>query len=161
VASELTAELAELLDGRTVAAAESCTGGLIAQALAATKGSSEWFRGGVVSYQAEVKQELLGVRPGPLVTAAVAETMASGVARLMHADVAVSVTGAAGPDPLDGAAPGTVVVGVHVDGAATSFQHFFEGGPDDVCRHASDAAIANLVEALQRSRSPRAAGASD
>jgi nicotinamide-nucleotide amidase len=152
VAPDLTAELAELLDGRTVAAAESCTGGLIAQALAATKGSSDWFRGGVVSYQAEVKQQLLGVRPGPLVTAEVAETMASGVARLMHADAAVSVTGAAGPDPLDGAAPGTVVVGVHLDGATISCEHYFEGSPEEVCRRASDAAIADLVEALQRPR---------
>jgi nicotinamide-nucleotide amidase len=160
VTSEVTAELAERLDGRTVAAAESCTGGLIAQALAATKGSSDWFRGGVVSYQAEVKHELLGVRPGPLVTPEVAETMASGVARLMHADAAVSVTGAAGPDPLDGAEPGTVVVGVHVDGAAMSFEHYFEGGPEEVCRRASDAAIADLVEALDRSRGSGGEGAS-
>jgi nicotinamide-nucleotide amidase len=146
----LTEEFAELLEGRTVAAAESCTGGLIAQALAATPGSSDWFRGGLVAYQARVKQELLGVRPGPLVSADVAETMASGVARLMHADAAVSVTGAAGPDPLDGAEPGTVVVGVYLDGDASSFEHFFTGGPEAVCRRASDAAIANLVETLRR-----------
>jgi nicotinamide mononucleotide (NMN) deamidase PncC len=56
------------LDGRTVAVAESCTGGLVACALAAAPGSGTWFRGALVAYQRDVKFELLGVTPGPVVS---------------------------------------------------------------------------------------------
>ena len=72
----------ELLRGRTLATAESCTAGLVAQALAATEGSMDWFRGWIVAYQSGVKRELLGVEPGPVVTESAACQMALGAARL-------------------------------------------------------------------------------
>jgi nicotinamide-nucleotide amidase len=104
----------DLLRGRslTLAVAESLTGGLVASRLVAIAGSSEWFRGGVVAYDAEVKFSVLGVRRGPVVSAECAEQMAEGVARVAGADVAVATTGVAGPEELEGQPVGTVFVGV-------------------------------------------------
>jgi nicotinamide-nucleotide amidase len=141
--------VARLLAGRTLACAESCTGGLVAQRFAATPGSMEWFTGGVVTYQRRAKAALLGIPPAPLVSAEVAEAMAGGAARLFGTEVAVSVTGAAGPEPLDGADPGTVIVGTRVDGVARSFEHHFEGSPEEVCLQARDAVIADLAHVLE------------
>jgi nicotinamide-nucleotide amidase len=146
---DLAARIGELLRGRTVACAESCTAGLVAQSFAATEGSMSWFRGGVVAYQRESKETVLGIRHAPLVSPEVAHDMACGIARLMDADVTVSVTGAAGPDPLDGAAPGTVVVGVYVDGRASTSVHHVPGSPPEVCGRARDVALEQLERALR------------
>jgi len=87
---------------RTVAVAESCTGGLIARRLTTVPGSSAYFRGGVVAYSNESKIDLADVEP-PLiethgaVSAPVAEAMASGIRRHMHSDLGLAVTGIAGP----------------------------------------------------------------
>jgi nicotinamide-nucleotide amidase len=145
---DAAADLGRLLGGRTVATAESCTGGLVAQALAREPGSGDWFRGGVVTYQRDTKFELLGVTPGPVVSELAAHQMAEGVAARFGADVAVSVTGAAGPEPHDGAAPGTVVFGVLVDGAVTATEEHFAGDSVAVCAQATDRALQLLRDAL-------------
>lgn len=95
--------LARLLDGRTLAVAESCTAGLLAARLTDPPGSSAWFRGGVVAYSNEAKSELLGVDPRLIeehgaVSPEVAEAMADGALERFGADVACAVTGIAGPD---------------------------------------------------------------
>ena len=141
-------DLADIVGDHQVAVAESCTGGLVAQALAKAPGSSEWFRGGVVAYQREVKVGVLGVTPGPVVTERAATEMARGVAERFGADVAVSVTGAAGPDPLDGAPPGTVVIGVFTGGELRAERHSYDGGPEQVCDQAAADAIDVLRAAL-------------
>lgn len=93
----------QLLAARlTVAAAESCTGGLLGAALTAVPGASAYFRGGVVAYANQVKRDLLGVDAELLercgaVSAEVAAAMARGVARLLDADVGIAITGVAGP----------------------------------------------------------------
>ncbi|MBW0097814.1 nicotinamide-nucleotide amidohydrolase family protein, partial [Pseudonocardia sp. KRD-184] len=76
-------------EGRTVAVAESLTGGMVSQALAVAQGSAQWFRGGLVAYSSDVKHEVLGVPEGPVVSAAAAVAMARGVRSLLRADVAV------------------------------------------------------------------------
>jgi PncC family amidohydrolase len=146
---DLATRVGELLAGRTVACAESCTAGLVAQSFAAVEGSLDWFRGGVVAYQTGVKHDLLGVTTDRIVTPEAAREMAEGAARLFTTDVAVSTTGAAGPDPLDGAEPGTVVVGTYVDGRACSRTFHFEGDPADVCRQAAEASLEELARALR------------
>jgi len=88
--------------GLTVATAESCTGGLIAAALTHFAGSSDMFERGVVTYSNEAKTELLGVPSNLIaqhgaVSEAVARAMAEGALRFSRADIAVSVTGIAGP----------------------------------------------------------------
>ena len=87
--------------GRTLAVAESLTGGLLASAFARASGSSEWFRGGIVAYSSAVKYDLLDVPGGPVVSEAAAVAMARAAGRLLNADVAVAVTGVGGPDPHD------------------------------------------------------------
>jgi nicotinamide-nucleotide amidase len=98
--------------GLTLAVAESMTGGLVASRLVDVPGSSEWFRGGVVTYASEVKFDVLGVTPGPVVSARCAEEMAEGVRRLLGADVGLSVTGVAGPAAQEGQPVGTTFLGV-------------------------------------------------
>lgn len=104
--------------GLTLAAAESCTGGLIAKRMTDLPGASQVFRGGVVSYTNEVKVAVLGVRQETLdrfgaVSAETAREMAEGVRRITGSDLGVSVTGVAGPDRDDrGNAVGTVFIAV-------------------------------------------------
>ncbi len=88
--------------GLRLATAESCTGGMIAAACTAIAGSSDWFERGFVSYSNEAKTELLGVPPALIqahgaVSAAVACAMAEGALLRSHAELAVAVTGIAGP----------------------------------------------------------------
>lgn len=94
--------------GLWLALAESVTGGLIASRIVAVEGASRWFRGSVVAYDPAVKRDLLGVAEGPVVTAEAARAMAEGARRALSADVALGVTGVAGPEPAEGLAPGTV-----------------------------------------------------
>lgn len=103
-----------LLDahGLCLGLAESLTGGLIGARLTGAPGASSWFRGSVVSYASEVKFDLLGVPAGPVVSAEAAEAMAVGARRVLGSDIALSVTGVAGPAEQDGEKPGTVFVGL-------------------------------------------------
>ena len=106
--------------GLTLATAESVTGGLVASRLTNIAGASDVFRGSVVSYASEVKFDVLGVPRGPVVSDEAAIAMAEGACRVLGADVAVSVTGVAGPDPQEGVPVGTVYLGVCIDGEAES-----------------------------------------
>ena len=100
--SSVDDQVAELLAGRRLAVAESCTGGLMAARLTERPGSSDYVVGGVVSYADEVKTELVGVDPGLIerhgaVSVEVAEAMAEGALARFEADVAIAITGVAGP----------------------------------------------------------------
>lgn len=117
--SELAAELIELLtaQGRTVAAAESLTGGLVCGALTQVPGASAVVRGGAVTYATDSKHSVLGVSSrllgaGGPVQAPVARQMAAGVRELFGADFGMSTTGVAGPDPQAGQPVGRVFVAV-------------------------------------------------
>lgn len=103
--------------GRTIAVAESLTGGLVAATIVSVPGASAALRGGVVAYATEVKASVLGVDAGLLarvgaVDPDVADAMAAGVARLLGADYGVATTGVAGPDPQDGHPVGEVWISV-------------------------------------------------
>ena len=110
--------------GLTIATAESCTGGLIAQRLTSVSGSSEVFGYGFVTYWEQAKAKLVGVDPAVIekynvVSAPVAAQMALGAAKASGADIAVSVTGVAGPTGGDEVRPvGTVYLGAARDGVA-------------------------------------------
>lgn len=104
-------------DGRTLAVAESLTGGRLAAALTSVPGASAVFRAGVVAYATELKHVLLGVAAATLaahgaVSEPTAQEMAVGVARLTGADWALATTGVAGPDAQEGHPVGTVFVAV-------------------------------------------------
>ncbi|MCI3948253.1 MAG: CinA-like protein [Acidimicrobiales bacterium] len=126
--------------------AESVTGGLVGSRLTEVPGSSEWFRGSIVSYDSEVKFDLLGVPRGPVVNEATAEAMARGARRLLGSDVALAVTGVAGPAEQDGRPVGTVCFGVDIEGEVTSSTVRFPGEREMVRQFAA----ISLLDALRR-----------
>ncbi|WP_376696576.1 CinA family protein [Wenzhouxiangella sp. EGI_FJ10305] len=156
LATALAAEMKML--GRRLVTAESCTGGWIAKACTDLPGSSEWFERGLVTYSNEAKTELLGVRPGDLhrfgaVSEEVAAAMARGAVENSRADVAVSVSGIAGPDGGTPDKPvGTVCFGWALpDDIVETEIYRFSGDRDEVRRASVAAAFEGL---LARLRSP-------
>ncbi len=141
----------QALRGRTLVTAESCTGGGIGAALTQVAGSSEVFKGGVICYTNWVKQNVLGVPEELLeqygaVSAPVAEAMAVGVRQRLQADVALSVTGLAGPDGDSFGKPvGTVYIGYCDDNGAKTFHFQFNGDRESVRRQAITAALELLL----------------
>lgn len=113
--------------GWSLGVAESVTGGMVASRLVDVPGSSEWFRGGVVAYDSDVKFNVLGVRRGPVVTAEAAEAMAAGVSKLIGTDVGLATSGVAGPDTQEGVEVGTVFVGMYLDGRSESVELHLPG----------------------------------
>jgi nicotinamide-nucleotide amidase len=144
----LEGAVARLLRARGVrlACAESLTGGGVAERMSMAPGSSRTFVGGAVTYTAEAKRRVLGVSAqtleGPgVVSEACALEMAAGARRLFDADLAVSLTGAAGPEPHGGAEPGTVWIGLDAEGVAHGLGYFSPGSREQVRRWAEQAAL--------------------
>ena len=96
----------------TLGLAESVTGGLVAARLTEIPGASDVLRGSIVSYASEVKQQLLDVPEGPVVSEEAALAMARGAARVLGSDVTMALTGVAGPDEQDGMPVGTLCVAI-------------------------------------------------
>jgi len=100
--------------GLTLGLAESVTGGLVAGRLTGIVGASDVLRGSIVSYASEVKFDLLGVTPGPVVNEDTAGQMALGARRVLGSSVGLALTGVAGPAEQDGMPVGTVCIGLAV-----------------------------------------------
>ncbi|MFM8451615.1 MAG: competence/damage-inducible protein A [Acidimicrobiaceae bacterium] len=96
----------------TLGIAESVTGGLVSGRLTAIAGASDVFRGAIVSYDSEVKFELLNVTRGPVVSETSAKEMAIGVRKALGSDIGLALTGVAGPTEQDGVKVGTLCVGL-------------------------------------------------
>lgn len=154
----LEAAVIQLLkdQGKTVACAESCTGGGLGARLTAIPGSSAAFLGGVVSYSNDAKVRLLGVDPGLLaehgaVSAPVAEAMARGAREQLGADLAVSITGVAGPDGGTPEKPvGLVYVGVATAERVFAQENHFIGIREDVRRRSTQVALQLIRDELLR-----------
>jgi nicotinamide-nucleotide amidase len=152
----LCARLAQVLQDRgwMLATAESCTGGLIAASCTDLSGSSAWFERGFVTYSNEAKQEQLGV-DGVLIAShgavseVVARAMAFGAIRHSRAQVAVAVTGVAGPTGGSTEKPvGTVWFGFSVDGKLVSETRRFDGDRAAVRAATVDHALRRLLDLL-------------
>lgn len=156
-ANHLAERVAQALHGtnRTAATAESITCGSIAASLAAAHDASQWFHGGVVAYTRNVKFSVLGVDPGPVITAGCARQMAVGAARLLGADVAVGTTGVGGPDAEEGQPAGTVFIAVATGVGCQVREYHFDGEPPDVVRNATIQALRDLVAVLDRDTTDR------
>jgi nicotinamide-nucleotide amidase len=135
-----------------VATGESLTAGLVAATLAEVPGCSAVLRGGVVAYQADVKQSLLGVSAeaidAGLVSRAVAEAMAMGAARRLQADVGIGTTGVAGPDPHDGEPVGSVWIAVATPDALVSRQLMLPGDRAAIRRQTVEACWGLVLDTL-------------
>ena len=141
--------VAEMLAGRSVACAESCTAGRLSETFAAVSGAANWFRGGLVAYQMPVKRRHLGVRVASMFTEECAIEMARGAAAMFGADVTVSTTGVVGDEPEDGVPPGTVIIATYADREARVHTYRFTGDANQICAQARRQALEDLVAALQ------------
>lgn len=136
-----------LANDMTITCAESCTGGLLAARLVSIPGVSEVFKSGLVTYSNKAKRKYLGVKKGTLqkygpVSKQVAEEMVKGVAMANKSDVAVSVTGLAGPDGGTKEKPvGLVYIGCSVKGKVTVSEYHFSGSRTKIRESAVAAAL--------------------
>ncbi len=140
----------------TLGTAESCTGGLVGAALTSVSGASAVFFGGIISYDNSVKEAVLGVKKETLLTVGAvshdtAVQMAEGARRVLGTDLAVSVTGIAGPTGGTPAKPvGTVFIAVaRRDGKTLCTENRFLGGRDAVRAQTVEKAITLLTEVVE------------
>jgi len=161
LADRLTASAARILgaalsaSGRTLAVAESCTGGLLGGAITSVPGSSLYFSGGVVAYGNSAKISLLGVPPGLIaargaVSREVALAMAEGALSRFRTDLAIAVTGVAGPGGGSRGKPvGTVWVAVVAPGGVRYAHRFrFPGDREAVRRETVRASLGAAIDVL-------------
>jgi PncC family amidohydrolase len=141
--------------GLRLATAESCTGGLIAHRITNVPGSSGYFDRGFVVYSNLAKTEMLGIEAALIekrgaVSREVARAMAEGARKVSGADVAVAVTGIAGPISDDSEKPvGLVYMAVSVvDGPSVAGKHNFKGSRFQIKNQSAEAALALLLETL-------------
>lgn len=133
--------------GWTLGLAESVTGGLVSGRLTSIPGASDVLRGGVVSYASAVKQDLLKVPHGPVVSEAAAIAMADGIREVLGSDVGVSLTGVAGPSEQDGQPVGTLWVGIAIPGRLTEATLMRMPGQRDQMRQM---AVISALDLLRR-----------
>lgn len=153
---ELSAQVvqAALDAGLKVGTAESLTAGLVSAAIADIPGASRMLQGGVVAYRNSVKAEVLGVPKDLLAQAGsvdggVAAAMAAGARSACGADIGVSTTGVAGPEPHDGKVVGTVFIGVAGAMGARSFEYAFSGSRPAIRSQACEAALERLLAEIR------------
>lgn len=148
----LCGKVLEALRGKTLATAESITGGGIGAALTAVPGASGVYKGGIISYTNWVKHNVLKVDERLLdtlgaVSAPVAEAMAAGAVTVLDADVAVSVTGLAGPGgDAFGNPVGTVFIGYSDKERTLSRKFLFSGDREAIRRQTIEAALKWILE---------------
>jgi len=164
----LAVELLGALRARswTVAVAESLTGGLVTSTLVEVPGASRSVRGGVVAYATDLKASVLGVAPellasrGP-VDPDVAAAMAVGVRTALVADVGLSTTGVAGPEPQGGHPPGTVHVAVATSAGVRVRSAHLTGDRTGVRAASRDLVLALAIDVLGESGTGEALGSLD
>ena len=155
---ELASRVIEIFreKGLSLALAESCTGGMIAETITNVAGASDIFYGSAVTYVNSAKEHILGVARETLekhgaVSSECAEEMACGARRVYGADVAMSVTGIAGPGGGSEAKPvGTVWFGLATKDGAETFRRRFDGDPAAVRRQTVEEVLRRLAEAGAR-----------
>lgn len=148
----LCCDVLKALEGKTLVTAESLTGGGIGAAITAVSGASAVYKGGIISYTNEVKHSLLGVSLETLelhgaVSCQTAEEMAIGARKLLKSDVAVSVTGLAGPGGDEYGNPvGTVCIGYCDENESFAVKHHFEGDRESVRNQTIRAALELVLD---------------
>ncbi|WP_048602432.1 competence/damage-inducible protein A [Rubeoparvulum massiliense] len=144
--------------GRTLAVAESCTGGLLAEMLTNIPGSSEVFQGGFVCYTNQVKERICGVPAEILqvhgaVSAETAATLAENTCKLLQVDYALAITGVAGPAPSENKDPGLVYVGLAQRGKMTTVNTLHLAGVREEIRiRAAKHALSMVLQASKTER---------
>lgn len=151
----LCCDVVKTLRGKKLVTAESLTGGGIGAALTSVSGASAVYKGGIISYTNEVKHKLLGVPMVMLdqygaVSEPVAKAMAEGARKALEADIAVSVTGLAGPTGDEFGNPvGTVFIG-YSDSSTTVVKHCLFSGDRETVRNRTIAEALQLILTMQK-----------
>ena len=141
--------------GSTLALAESCTGGLVSDRITNVPGSSAYFRGGIVAYAYQAKVDLLGVLWSTLqshgaVSREVVLEMAHGANNALKSDIAVSISGVAGPDGGTESKPvGTVWLALVAADSTRAIEFHFTGDREQIKAASADAALQLLLDYLQ------------
>ena len=148
--------LSELLvsKGLTISVAESCTGGSLSSSLTSISGASSYFNCGFITYSNQSKIDMLGVKPESIemfgaVSEKVAHEMVVGAGQKSHSNLAVSITGIAGPSGGSAAKPvGMVCIGFLFDGEVTTTTQFFSGSRSDIVSQSNAYALVELSSQL-------------
>ena len=144
--------LSELLvsKGLTISVAESCTGGSLSSSLTSISGASSYFNCGFITYSNQSKIDMLGVNPESIemygaVSEKVAHEMVTGAGQRSHSNLAVSITGIAGPSGGSASKPvGMVCIGFFCDGSVTTTTQFFSGSRSDIVSQSVTFALVEL-----------------
>ena len=151
---ELVKQIKSLTKGRFISTAESCTGGLVSSYLTSISGSSDYFATGIVSYSNAAKMKLLNVNSATLdefgaVSEEVAKEMAVGFLKVAGSDIAVSVTGVAGPGGGTKNKPvGMVCFGVTDNDKVTSVTHYFSGTRAEIRQQSCEVCLRLILDIL-------------
>lgn len=151
--TELAYEMGKMFikKGKTLAVAESCTGGLLSKMITDAGGSSGFFKGGVIAYSDELKMKFLKVKPGTLrrngaVSRETAREMAENVCRITRSDYGLSVTGISGPKGGTSEKPvGTVYCAIHSINKTMIFKYIFKGDRDSIRRQTASFILQQLL----------------
>ena len=141
--------------GLTLSVAESCTGGLLSSKITDVPGASKFYKGGACTYCNEIKHRILGVQQETLdtytaVSEQTAAEMATGCARVFGTDIAVSVTGYAGPDGgEDGTPVGTIYIGLFWKGSTQVRKIVSPHGRSQARQDAADEALCMILHAIK------------
>ncbi len=140
--------------GLTISVAESCTGGSLSSSLTSISGASLYFNCGFITYSNQSKIDMLGVKPESIemfgaVSEKVAHEMVVGAGQKSHSNLAVSITGIAGPSGGSAAKPvGMVCIGFFFDGEVTTTTQFFSGSRSDIVSQSNAYALVELSSQL-------------
>jgi nicotinamide-nucleotide amidase len=136
--------------GLTISVAESCTGGSLSSSLTSISGASSYFNCGFITYSNQSKIDMLGVSPESIemygaVSEKVAHEMVTGAGQRSHSNLAVSITGIAGPSGGSASKPvGMVCLGFFFDGNVTTTTQFFSGSRSDIVSQSVTFALVEL-----------------
>ena len=139
-----------VLKGLTISVAESCTGGSLSSSLTSISGASSYFNCGFITYSNQSKIDMLGVSPESIemygaVSEKVAHEMVTGAGQRSHSNLAVSITGIAGPSGGSASKPvGMVCIGFFFDGNVTTTTQFFSGSRSDIVSQSVTFALVEL-----------------
>lgn len=147
--------LALLLKNRYhISFAESCTGGLLVSKLVSVSGASGALDESYITYSNKSKHKLLGVKKSTLaehgaVSSKTAKEMAKGAAKRTGAEIAVSVTGVAGPSTEEDKPVGLVYIGIYYDGKAKSYEFNFSGDRQEIREQSANKAVELIIDTLK------------
>ena len=141
--------------GLTISVAESCTGGLVCSRLVSNPGVSEYFKEGFVTYSNKAKRRTLEVSKSTLkkqgaISGQVAKEMALGAAVNTDSDIAVAITGNAGPEAEEDKPVGLVYIGIYCQGKVKAFEYSLEGEREDIRQQAATEALMLCCETIEK-----------